>query len=248
VHYYAFNVADYRKDAGWLTVTESGIYRWLIDQYFLEEEPIADDMRLLMRKMHLTSDQEEILLSVLNEFFILINNAWHHPRIDNQLADLGVLIEKKRLAGIASGKARRRTGVEQVLNTIPPCVELPNTQHPIPNTQVKHIRETENSSTQSENKSPPFKTIVDNWNDIAKKNNLPCVVKVTTKLRGQIRQRWVDIPAIEKWDNFYKAVMKSDFLSGRVEAGYNRSKPFRATLLWITNETNFAKIAAGEFN
>ncbi|GAH88274.1 unnamed protein product, partial [marine sediment metagenome] len=39
-----------------------------------------------------------------------------------------------------------------------------------------------------------------------------------------------------------------EFLSGKAPPGYGRNKPFRSTLLWVTKETNFAKIAAGEYN
>ena len=39
MHYYQFNIADYRKDTGFLTYEEHGIYRQLIDQYHLDEKP-----------------------------------------------------------------------------------------------------------------------------------------------------------------------------------------------------------------
>jgi uncharacterized protein YdaU (DUF1376 family) len=119
VHYYSFNIADYRKDAGWLTVAESGIYRWLIDQYFLNESPIADDLRLLMRQMHLTSDQKELLTGVLEHFFILDGDQWHHSRIDAEIDEYQAKIEQARQAGIASGKARerKRTTVKRPLQS-----------------------------------------------------------------------------------------------------------------------------------
>ena len=93
----------------------------------------------------------------------------------------------------------------------------------------------------------PIKQIIDKWNLFAEQQSLPQVVKITTALKGQIRQRWKDIPDLQKWDNFFSAIECSDFLSGRAPPGYNRTKPFRSTLLWITKETNFDKIAAGEY-
>ena len=94
----------------------------------------------------------------------------------------------------------------------------------------------------------PAQEIVNKWNEFALANRLPQVVKVTNTLRGQIRQRWTDIPSLDKWDNFFSHIAANDFLAGRTQPGNGRSKPFRSTLLWITKETNFAKIAAGEYD
>jgi hypothetical protein len=94
----------------------------------------------------------------------------------------------------------------------------------------------------------PVQEIVNNWNDFAEINRLPKVVKITNTLRGQIRQRWTDIPSMAQWDNFFHAISSSTFLSGKAPPGNGRTQPFRSTLLWITKETNFAKIAAGEYS
>ncbi len=94
----------------------------------------------------------------------------------------------------------------------------------------------------------PIQEIINKWNALAYKEGLPLVVKVTTTIKGQIRQRWRDIPTLDKWDNFFSHISANDFLAGRANPGNGRSKPFRSTLLWITKETNFAKIAAGEYD
>jgi len=41
LHYYTFNIGDYRRDTGHLSLLEHGIYRQLIDSYYLSEKPIA---------------------------------------------------------------------------------------------------------------------------------------------------------------------------------------------------------------
>lgn len=94
----------------------------------------------------------------------------------------------------------------------------------------------------------PVKEIVDKWNNFARDHSLPQVAKSTKTIQGQIRQRWLDIPSLSQWDNFFSEIAANDFLAGRVPAGAGRSKPFRSTLLWITKETNFNKIASGEYN
>lgn len=249
MHYYAFNIADYRKDADWLSVSEAGIYRWLIDQYYLDERPIENDLRLLMRRLHLTSDQKELLTSVLEAFFVLEDEAWRHERIDEEIEQYHAKIEQARQAGMASGKARKRkrTTVKRPLDSRSTEGQPTINQEPLTNNQ-KDTTTSKPAASTSGNGQVPIKAIVEKWNVFAEANNLPQVAKLTTTIKGQIRQRWNDIPSLEKWDNFFSHISANDFLAGRTPPGMGRSKPFRSTLLWITKETNFNKIASGEYD
>lgn len=96
-------------------------------------------------------------------------------------------------------------------------------------------------------KAVPFQKIVDKWNALAERIDLPQTVKITTALKGQIRQRWKDLPSLTNWDNFFDYIENNDFLAGRKPPSPGRDKPFRSTLTWVTKESNFAKIAAKEY-
>ena len=48
MHYYKFNIADYRKDTGHLSTIEHGIYRQLIDWYYLDEQPIPEETQVVI--------------------------------------------------------------------------------------------------------------------------------------------------------------------------------------------------------
>lgn len=104
-----------------------------------------------------------------------------------------------------------------------------------------------NRRSKASTSAVPFQKIVDKWNEVAEKNGLPQTVKITNTLKGQIRQRMQDLPDMNNWENFFDYVESNDFLAGRANPGAGRSAPFRATLLWITKEGNFAKIAAREY-
>ena len=132
--------------------------------------------------------------------------------------------------GDAEGRVGRHTDTDTDANT------------------VKELGATHLGKKASPSSPVPVQEIVNNWNDFAEINRLPKVVKVTNTLRGQIRQRWSDIPNLDQWDNFFDAIATSTFLSGKAPPGNGRTQPFRSTLLWITKETNFAKIAAGEYS
>jgi uncharacterized protein YdaU (DUF1376 family) len=248
VHYYPFNVSDYRKDASHLTPEEHYVYRWLIDEYYLGEKPICLDKRKIMRRMGLTLDQVDVLDQVLLDFFIETKKGYQHTRIERDLALWYAKSDKAR----ASAMRRWHPGgkpPEEDANAMRTHSDgnasamLPNTQDLIPNTQE------DTTSENAARSSPvPIKEIVDKWNNFARDHSLPQVAKSTKTIQGQIRQRWLDIPSLSQWDNFFSEIAANDFLAGRAPAGVGRSKPFRSTLLWITKETNFNKIASGEYN
>ena len=85
MHYYKFNIADYRKDTCHLTRVEHGIYRDLIDWYYLNEKPIPNDTDTVSRWLRLETEEKPILIRVLSDFFVLVENEWHHKRIDSEI-------------------------------------------------------------------------------------------------------------------------------------------------------------------
>ena len=85
MHYYKFNIADYRKDTCHLTRVEHGIYRDLIDWYYLNEKPIPNDTEMVSRWLRLETEEKPILIRVLSDFFVLVENEWHHRRIDSEI-------------------------------------------------------------------------------------------------------------------------------------------------------------------
>jgi len=92
----------------------------------------------------------------------------------------------------------------------------------------------------------PYQAIIDLYHE--KLEALPKVAKLTSKRKAQIRQRWsTDIGTIEQWGFFFDHVADSDFLMGK-KPPTNGRPAFRADIEWITNETNFAKIAENKYH
>ena len=65
MHYYSFNIADYKKDTGHLTPIEHYIYRSLIDKYYLDETPIINETKSIMRRLQLKTDEDKLALENL---------------------------------------------------------------------------------------------------------------------------------------------------------------------------------------
>lgn len=105
------------------------------------------------------------------------------------------------------------------------------------------IKET---SSRNVNDPVPYKKIIDLYHKALP--DLPAVAKLTPKRKGQIRQRYrEDLPKLDQWENFFDYVAQSDFLMGRVQPTNDR-KPFRADIEWLTNSTNFTKIAEEKYH
>jgi hypothetical protein len=95
----------------------------------------------------------------------------------------------------------------------------------------------------------PFQSILDLYHEILCPPLPRCEV-LTAKRQGQIRQRWQDekdgLPNLDEWRNFFQHVKASPFLTGQVASKDRR--PFRADIEWLTNATNYAKIAEGKYH
>lgn len=111
MHYYQFNIGDYRKDTSHLTPIEHYIYRTLIDWYYLDEKPIPNETHSVLRRLCLGSENEKNLLNVLSDFFDLTENEWHHARIDSEISAYHANVEKNRRNGKLGGRPLKTQSV-----------------------------------------------------------------------------------------------------------------------------------------
>lgn len=97
MHYYSFNIGDYRKDTAHLNLIEHGVYRQLVDWYYLDEAPLPSDIKKLSRMISARSDLEvEALQNVLADFFQLTDVGYIHERCDIELKAIYDKSEKAR--------------------------------------------------------------------------------------------------------------------------------------------------------
>ncbi len=97
-------------------------------------------------------------------------------------------------------------------------------------------------------KSPavPYQKIIDVYHKVL--FSLPKVAKLTSKRKSQIKQRWInDLKTLTEWENYFDYVGQSDFLMGKKPPTNGRPQ-FRADIEWLTNETNFAKVAEDKYH
>ena len=88
MHYYKHNIGDYRRDTSHLTLLEHGIYRQLLDSYYLDEAPLCNDVAKLMRSHSVrNADEMQAFQNVLNDFFELTDQGYIHKRCDDVIAE-----------------------------------------------------------------------------------------------------------------------------------------------------------------
>ena len=111
MHYYKFNIADYRKDTGHLSTVEHSIYRQLIDWYYLDEKPIPLETQVVMRRLSLVSEHEPALQNVLTDFFVQTEIGYRQSRIDMELNDYQDQAVKNKTNGKLGGRPRKTQSV-----------------------------------------------------------------------------------------------------------------------------------------
>jgi uncharacterized protein YdaU (DUF1376 family) len=112
MHYYKFNIADYRKDTSHLTTIEHGIYRQLIDWYYLDEKPIPLETQVVSRRLRLGSEMEfSSLQNVLSDFFKQGKTGWVHKRIEVEIKDYHEQAEKNKNNGKLGGRPKKTQSV-----------------------------------------------------------------------------------------------------------------------------------------
>lgn len=142
MHYYQFNIADYRKDTYHLTPIEHYIYRTLIDWYYLDEQPIPKITQVVSRRLGLGSDMEPNISNVLKDFFIEHENGWHHKRIDQEINEYHNQCDKNKTNGKLGGRPKKTQVVmsgNPELTEPNPTVTLTINHKPITNNQSNSV-------------------------------------------------------------------------------------------------------------
>jgi len=118
MHYYQFNIADYRKDTQHLTPIEHYIYRELMDWYYLDEIPIPIETQRVTRRLRLGSENNPEVSSVLEEYFSETADGWEHGRIEHEISMYRVKAETARVNGSKGGRPPkpRKTQLVPVAN------------------------------------------------------------------------------------------------------------------------------------
>jgi uncharacterized protein YdaU (DUF1376 family) len=148
MHYYQHHIGDFIKDTSFLTNEEVGIYLKLLWLYYDTEQPLPNSLFELSMKVN-ARDQQDSLNGILNMFFTLRNDFWHHNRCDKEISYYHQQLTTASKAGKASAAKRalnrNSTGVERAFDSSSTVVQPTNNQQPI-TINHKPIKETTRGS------------------------------------------------------------------------------------------------------
>jgi uncharacterized protein YdaU (DUF1376 family) len=125
MHYYQFNIGDYKSHTEHLSEMEDLTYRRLLDWYYLHECPIPLDELEVARQIRMRSHSDCIAV-VLREYFEQTDDGWIHHRANKELAKAGDKSQK------ASDSAKARWSKQKDANALQPQCEgnaTHNTEH-----------------------------------------------------------------------------------------------------------------------
>jgi len=149
MNFYPFHIGDYLSHTSHLTDAEDLAYRRLIDLYYQTEEPFTDTSKLA-RKVR---SSFEIVGSILTEFFIYQDNAWHLKRADEEIAKYKAMKD----GGRKGAALRWHKGSDSLPITPPNHSPMPTkNQEPITKNHIK---------TTAPKVATPDGVSVDLWND-----------------------------------------------------------------------------------
>lgn len=129
MHYYQFNIGDYRAATAHLSNDEDLAYRRLLDMYYDSEQKIALDTQWVARRLRLPS---EVIQNVLEDMFVLHEDGWFHPRCDEVIKQYHAMAEKNRANGKRGGRKKNPVGTDTQPTAKATINDKPITKNDIP--------------------------------------------------------------------------------------------------------------------
>lgn len=135
MHYYQFNIGDYKSHTSHLNHFEDLAYRRLLDLYYLHEKPLDNSIEAVARLIGMSDYLADVEMVLLEFFTCQDEGGWVNSRADKEIAHYKAKSEQASNAGKASAKARLNgcsTDVQRTFNQT-----ITNNQEPI--TKIKPL-------------------------------------------------------------------------------------------------------------
>jgi uncharacterized protein YdaU (DUF1376 family) len=239
---------------------EEAVYFKLINFYYDTEKPIPVETKSVFRRLRLTS-KTAIVNQVLQEFFVLEDDGWHHLRCDSEIAKYHNKAETNREVGKLGGRPKKNKNLEnpqitQMVSQINPQITLTTNQEPLTTNQepLTNIKPIYVNIEDVSLLDCPHEKVISLYHNILPELRQIEVWNETRK--GYLKQRWREVvkkhnlktkeEGLEYFSEFFRFVRESNFLMGKIDR--KDGKPFQADLEWILRPTNFAKIIERKYH
>lgn len=253
MHYYTFNIGDYRGATAHLSNEEDLAYRRLLDMYYDTEKKIPVDSQWVARRLRLDSKVIEVVLA---DMFEKQEDGWFHARCHDVIGQYHAMAEKNRQNGKLGG--RKKNPVGNPLETdLQPSAKATSNQELLTNNQINTNICSPDGEPEQKLPDCQHQSVIELYHQW-----LPTLRKVevwNATRQGYLRQRWREVAeelsrdkqietthVLQWWSEFFQHIGKSKFLTGKVNSKDGRA--FTADLEWILKPSNFAKIVEGKYH
>ena len=263
MHYYNHNIADYRKDTAHLSLLEHGIYRQLVDTYYLDEKPI--ETKSVIRRLSIRTEEEKTALeNVFSDFFAPseCGNFHYHKRCDDEIEKYQAKKETAKANGSKGGRPKKPKKTQSVNSANPEKTgpkanqePITNNHKPILNTDTNVSVETDVSTESPSDKISkpkkseliPYVQIVDLYREILCPA-LPDITKLSPARQAQVRARHQDIETLDGGRSYFELVQSAPHLMGKTPPTPDRPQSWKADFDWLIKEANFLKVIEGKYH
>jgi uncharacterized protein YdaU (DUF1376 family) len=246
MHYFQFNIGDYRAATAHLSNEEDLAYRRLLDMYYDTEQKIPLDTQWVARRLRVGT---EVVEAVLADMFEKQEDGWYHARCEE------IIKQYKEFAEAGKRGAAKRWGNKGVTPpngeassppTPPPMLTI--NQELITTNDIKVAKATPDLGKPKSVPSAPIQEIVELYNTILPE--LPQTIVVNDSRKRAIAARWREVVTADKLDRqggldffrwFFEMVKTSKFLTGK-------AKDWKADMDFLFNPSKFPRIIEGTYH
>jgi uncharacterized protein YdaU (DUF1376 family) len=142
MHYYKFNISDWHLATSHLSLEEEAVYFKLVNFYYDTEKSIPLETKSVIRRLRL-GNYSAMVDSVLDEFFILQADGWHHTRCDDEIQKYHHKAEINQKVGKLGGRPKKINSLEdnlkitQMVSKSNPQKTLTTNQEPLTKNHIK---------------------------------------------------------------------------------------------------------------
>lgn len=207
MHYYSFNIGDYRRDTMHFSMIEHGAYRQLLDWVYLDEGHIPKETEVVFRRLSARTDEErKAIENVLSEMFDLTDDGYVQRRCMEEISIYQGQVDRARINGKLGGRPKKTKVVnsrfEKITQTKANQEPITNNQEPITNNHIEERKKNKRPKKQN-SEFPDVFLITDEmklWaKDLGIKNveNQTELFKDHHKANGETKKDW--LAAWRKW-------------------------------------------------
>jgi uncharacterized protein YdaU (DUF1376 family) len=170
MHYYQFNIGDYKAATAHLTNEEDLAYRRLLDMYYDSESKIPLDTQWVARRIRV---EASVIRDVLNDMFVRHEDGYFHARCQEVIEAYHAMAEKNRANGRMGGRKKNPVATDS---------------QPIAKATINYKLETINDKPKKNTVVPPAGVTEIVWQDWLTLRKAKKAAVTQTALNGIIKE------------------------------------------------------------